>query len=144
MRTCSECGVEYDAALDNFSPDKRASDGLQTRCKVCKRVIQAEYHATDKGEVYAKTYGKKYYATINGYLHCIFASMTGRCSRQKTYLAKGIKNKFISAEHLIGYVVEVLKVDPRGLVCHRIDNDGHYEEGNIQFLTDAEHREVHK
>jgi hypothetical protein len=59
------------------------------------------------------------------------------------YLEKGIENKFISVEHFIWYVVEVLKVDSRGLVCHRVDDDGHYEEDNIRFLTRPEHNKIH-
>jgi len=35
-----------------------------------------------------------------------------------------------------------------GLCCwckeHSRDNDGHYEKGNIEFLSDKEHRQKHK
>ncbi len=36
------------------------------------------------------------------------------------------------------YVTGVLGVDPRGLQCDRIDNEGHYERGNIRFVTAKE------
>lgn len=34
--------------------------------------------------------------------------------------------------------------DPRGKQCHRPDNDGDYEPGNIEFLDPDEHRRVHE
>ena len=62
------------------------------------------------------------------------------------YGAKGIKNLFTFQEYFdhitldLGYdSVESL----RGMDVHRIDNDGNYEIGNIQLLSDANHKEVH-
>jgi hypothetical protein len=100
---------------------------------------QHEYAKTDK----AKASRKAYYNTVNGYLRHLYRAMTTRCKNKARKTYDNIENKFQSAEHLIWYVVEVLKVDPRGLVCHRIDNDGHYEEGNIEFLTPDEHVATH-
>lgn len=85
----------------------------------------------------------RHYATISGDLTVKFNAMNKRCSKRKTYAEKGIKNKFKSLEHFRSYVVEVLKVDPRGLVCHRINDDEHYREGNIQFITKSEHDKIH-
>jgi len=48
-----------------------------------------------------------------------------------------------SADDFRDYVINELKVDPRGLQIHRIDNDGHYERGNIVFVTREEHKEIH-
>lgn len=61
----------------------------------------------------------------------------------RSYTKKMIFNLFVSPEELIEYVMDKLKVDPRGLHCHRIDNSGHYEKGNIEFLTRVEHDKVH-
>lgn len=38
----------------------------------------------------------------------------------------------------MNYVVDILKVDPRGFDIDRIDNNGHYEKGNIRFVTHKE------
>ncbi len=90
-----------------------------------------------------KRYCKDYKETVSGNLHAKFSAMTFRCEHQKSYVNMGIKNEFESAEQLIDYVVNILQVDPRGKHCHRIDNAGHYEPGNIEFLTRAEHSEAH-
>ncbi len=110
--------------------------------KVEKSAYDKKYNATHKAEKSA--YDKEYHASVGGHLRRIYGGQKWRCSNKKSYIEKGIKNKFESSEQFIGYVVEVLKVDPRGLDCHRIDNDRHYEPGNIEFLTSTEHRAIHK
>jgi hypothetical protein len=152
-KSCTRCKADYEATLENFAPDKRASDNLQSQCRVCDREKVAEYRRKnpnrkqdwlDGNEERAKATGISYYSSKNGDLHRKFNNMKYRCSNQKAYVAKGIKNKFKNFEHFRSYVVEVLGVDPRGLVCHRPDNDGHYEEGNIEFVTRTEHKKIHK
>jgi len=86
---------------------------------------------------------KKYRATLRGYAICLFHHLNERCnkpyhSKWKHYGGRGIKLMFKSSSEFADYVMYELKVDPRGLDCDRIDNDGHYERGNIQFITHAE------
>ena len=45
MKTCSRCLIAK--PLFDFSPDKRASDGAQTRCRECARVIAKERRLAD-------------------------------------------------------------------------------------------------
>lgn len=71
-----------------------------------------------------------------------YARIIERCNKTshpkyRYYGGRGIECRFTSDE-FVDYVVNVLKVDPRGLECDRIDNDGHYEKGNIQFITHKE------
>ncbi len=171
MKACSKCKIEYPATAKYFGPDKRASDGFKSQCRVCRRAYYKEYQRSDKGKARQHRYykrnkdkiracqkeyqqsdkgragGKKayevYYATLNGHLNRVYHNMTTRCVRQESYTNKGIRNNFESPDDLIDYVTNVLKVDPRGLHCHRPDNDGHYERGNIEFLTEKEHIEKH-
>lgn len=152
MKICTKCKREYGATLDNFPPNKKASDGLHSRCRRCA----GKYRQSHRAE--ARAYNKKYreahkenrrayddkrYSTIEGYLSRVYGSQKWRCSHKKSYVRKGIKNKFSCLDDFRDYVINILKVDPRGRQIHRIDPDGHYEPGNIEFLTQAEHHKVH-
>jgi hypothetical protein len=142
-KTCTKCKVGYEATPENFPSAKRNKDGLSSWCRSCSRAAtrkrQAIYSQTPEG----KATRKRYCGTINGDLHRKFDNITDRCSKNKSYIRKGIMNLFESVEDLIDYVVDVLQVNPIGLQCHRIDNDGHYEPGNIEFLTKIEHDKIH-
>ncbi len=73
-----------------------------------------------------------------------FHAINQRCTKPNSqwyhcYGGRGIKNKFKSVKEFVGYVVNELRYDNynkvRGLQIDRIDNDGHYERGNIRFVT---------
>lgn len=87
--------------------------------------------------------------TIEQHLRLIFVGIRQRTKgeilddRDWMYTDKMIFNLFVSPEEFIQYVVNELKVDPRGRACHRIDDSGHYEKGNIEFLTAQEHAAAH-
>ncbi len=83
---------------------------------------------------------KDYYSTIRGYLKHSFGNMKRRCDNPKVhnysrYGGRGIEVRFVSSDELVSHVVDELQVDPRGLQIDRIDNDGHYERGNIRFVA---------
>lgn len=123
-----------------------------TRAEICKRYreknpekIKASsdrYRFSDKGRATAIRNHKKYYSTVNGRLRQCFSGIKQRCNNPKhlsykNYGGRGIKCFFKSPKEFIDYVTNELQVDPRGLTIDRIDNDGHYERGNIQFVTNA-------
>lgn len=114
-----------------------------------------EYHRAYDRKYYKghkekkRVYDREYRKTPVGYLQRTLSNIKQRCYDPDTlgyrhYGGKGIKNKFKSSDEFVDYVLNVLKVNPVGLEIHRIDNDGHYERGNIEFLTSKEHRAKHK
>lgn len=83
---------------------------------------------------------KEYIKTVTGCLHRKFCSIKQRCEDQKhpsykNYGGRGIECRFGSSQEFIGYVINILKVNPCGLQIDRIDNNRHYEKGNIRFVT---------
>ncbi len=153
MKQCSKCRIEKPTI--DFSKNRATKDGLAYYCKDCKsqrakryrrdyrdEISQwkKEYYKTNQGRKVKARANGKYNATIRGHLVQVFGGMKHRCNNSKcghfkNYGGRGILNKFNSSEEFINYVVGELKVDPRGLQIDRPNNDGHYEKGNIRFVT---------
>ena len=125
--------------------------------KEAHRILQHKYDNTIEGKLRLRAYGlskagkeclARTMGSINGVLYRKYMDMKARCEYAKhpsfeRYNRKGIKVKFKSLDDFRDYVTNELKVDPRGKHIHRIDNDGHYECGNIEFLTREEHVKKH-
>ena len=84
--------------------------------------------------------GQKYRKTFMGYLRSRFQTMKQRCNdvnfpHYKNYGGRGIKCRFKNADEFIDYIINELRINPKGLQIDRINNDGHYEKGNIRFTT---------
>jgi hypothetical protein len=133
-KPCSRCCVEK--STDEFRKQASTKDGLQHQCKVCAK----QYEYSHKEEI--ATRQTAYNDTVNGCLRRTFSRMKSRCTdtsrhNYHRYGGRGVRVCFESVEEFIDYVVNTLKVDPRGLTIDRIDNDGNYERGNIRFATQA-------
>lgn len=164
-KVCTKCGDECPVTLEYFPSDKRHNDGLQSRCRKCCRQATRKYHQQhpEKAEQrrrkyhqrypeYYRKYDKNYRQTLAGHLRHLFQDIKQRCNNPKRlnyqrYGGHGIKCLFTSDE-FVDYVIDDLGYDTyeniKGLQAHRINNDGHYEPGNIEFLTDIKHRQAHK
>lgn len=86
---------------------------------------------------------KKYRSTIKGRLNECFHRMKERCTdprhpRYKDYGGREIRCCFNSAKEFTDYIINKLQVNPCGLQIDRIDNNGDYKPGNIQFVTAKE------
>lgn len=124
-KQCHSCKEQKD--LSEFNKDKSKRDGLSYRCKCC----------TNK-------YLRNYTKTLEGHLRACFYNIIQRCDNPKHRLYKwyggrGICCLFETVYEFIDYVITDLNYNTieklKGLTIDRIDNNGDYRRGNIQFVT---------
>jgi len=137
-KRCPQC--KQFKPISQFSKDKQKKDSLRSSCKQCQNQYCRQYRLNHKPE--RRKYRKQHHKTIRGYLYNLWWLINRRCNNTKAhnykwYGGRGIKVKFACFEDFYNYIKE-LKVDPRGLTIDRINNDGHYEKGNIRFVTQSE------
>ena len=132
MKRCSKCNIEK--PISEFHKNKLSPDGCQYWCKLCAR-----QHSIAK---YEKQYKRKKKAlqewrkTLEGKLAIRYYDMKARCSnpnhkRYKDYGGRGIKCLFTTSKEFVEYIFSELEID-------RINNNGHYEPGNIRLTTGKE------
>lgn len=140
MKTCIKCGQEK--STDEFHKNKTSKGGFQRWCKICAKVHRQKYQQTHSIEIAKRQ--KEYQQTIEGFLRKCFGNLKYRCNNPNgrdyhCYGGRGIECRFEDADDFICYVMGVLGYNMieklEGLQIDRIENDGHYEMGNIQFVT---------
>lgn len=122
-KLCTVCSKEYPSTLKDFPPDKRHKDGLASHCRLCQRA-----------------YIKNNRLTVRGHLLHVFCQILQRCTNTnhlqfKYYGGRGIQCNFINFNEFYNYIINELCIVPFGLTIDRINNDGHYEKGNIRFVS---------
>lgn len=128
--------------------ERHRQDQTLYRQRHPKRVKEQHYNDHQKYRELRLVTMRKYDNTAEGYLRHVYGDIKRRCSgesknpKDAAYIKKGIKCLFISDE-FVDYVINDLRVDPRGKQIHRIDNNGHYEKGNIVFKIAVKHRQLH-
>ena len=151
MKVCTRCKIGKRCVEFRKQAEKR--DGLSCMCKECMKIrdigyrktteyqkSQDKYHDSEK----CKITMKKYLATLTGRLRRIFTMAKQRCNNPKEnmyyrYGGRGIQMRFNSASEFVDYVINELGIaDISGLEIDRVNNDGHYEKGNIRFVTHSE------
>ncbi|HDY86673.1 MAG TPA: hypothetical protein ENH82_00985 [bacterium] len=154
---CNQCSKTK--AIREFGLRKTSLSGHRDECKQCRNTYEKTLrennntyskHQLQNATDWRKNHkeqkrmcDKSYRGTVIGYLRSVYGHIKARCTNPKVhnyyrYGGRGIKNLFKSSDELADYVVNELQVDPRGLQIDRIDNDGHYEKGNIRFVTCSE------
>lgn len=151
MKQCSKCGKRK--SISEFYKNPTGIHDVRGDCKYCvwkyrqtrktkKLKYNKRYYQINKVEVNKQH--RQYRKTITGYLRSIFSAMKTRCTnpdcaRYKDYGGRGIECRFENADDFICYVMGVLRFNTieklDGLGIDRINNDGHYEKGNIRFVT---------
>jgi len=140
---CKECQSEQSKKYHarNRNEIHRRKIGYYGRNQASISERKKQYYGEHRGEILRRA--REYYATITGQLQCMFNNMNHRCNNPtdvsfEYYGGRGIQNRFESLDEFRDYVTNELQVDPRGLQIDRIDNNGHYEKGNIRFVTAKE------
>lgn len=146
-RWCKACVAAYNQVYRQTAKSRAAQKKYRQGHKIEAAKLHRKYQQEHKTEL--AEYERKNRLTIKGRLHSCFSSMRQRCNnpsykQYKDYGGRGIKNLFKTSDEFIGYVINVLQVDPRGLDIHRPDNDGNYEPGNIIFIPHNEHIRLHR
>ena len=152
-KRCSKCGI-WKSSRHCFYKNLKRPDGFRCWCKLCcnrdnkkrepkYKEYRKQYAVSERGKQVCKRSSQKYHSTIHGHLKCVFNDIKQRCNNPdcksfKNYGGRGIQNKFESLDKFRDYVVNELQADPCNLDIDRIDNNGHYEPGNIRFITHKE------
>jgi len=143
-KICSKCGKKLPVTTEFFYKNKGGKYGFRSECKKCLNKQHKKYRQQNQEKEIFRH--KKYYNTLIGYLQYCFAAINQRCNNSnnrnyKHYGGRGIKCLFKSSNEFIDYIINILKIDPRGLQIDRINNDGNYEPGNIRFVTHRENQQ---
>ena len=126
MKRCGKCKTLKPKSEFYNRGDK---DGLRSKCKQCFKDDCAHRKVEER-------------KTLSGYLRLLYDNIKHRCESPKNkqyrdYGGRGIECLF-TREEFYDYVLNIMQADPRGLDIDRIDNNGHYEPGNIRFVTHKE------
>ena len=130
-KRCSHCGKRKPLAA--FGKRSARKSGLFNSCKTCVNNRSKEYRQAHRDIVVQRKrtahakYCKEYFSTVEGYLRFLFKRIKTRYNN--------IGCSFKSANDFVNYVVNELKIDPRGLLFARINVFKSFAPGNIRFVT---------
>lgn len=108
---CQDCNGDYEIYVDHIL------HGQAARCR-CTKI--------------------KYHHPGARILQSRYVDIWRRCSnlQDANYGGRGIQNKFASAEEFVNYVLrELPHPNYKNVTLDRINNDGHYEPGNLRLAT---------
>jgi len=136
IKICYKCHTKK--SIYGFYKDRTRKDGHSAECKSCNKIRKALYWKNKKAKLGPTKNEKqrKYRETIGGRLAYRFSNIKNRCRNPynkdyKRYGGRGIECKFENADEFIEHILNDLQID-------RINNNGHYEKGNIRLTTAKE------
>ncbi len=132
QKYCKPCGkLQREIYLHNYRRKHKLS-------KERRKEVRQKYDKKHREQIRIRN--RLYRKSIVGHLQQVFYNLKKRIANPtgRNACYTGIKNKFESLDEFRDYVVYELQIDPRGLQIDRIDNNGHYERGNIRFVTAKE------
>ena len=150
LKNCTKCKNELPTTAEYFHRRENTKCGLVGICKKCVKTYKKQYNTTHRELNNEKK--RNYRKTLRGNLQTRYSNLNIRCndpkdSNYKYYGGRGIENKFISFSRFLQYITVDLCITDieqiKGLHIDRIDNEGHYEPGNIRFITPAENNRNH-
>ena len=125
--------------------------GHSKSCKKCagqnrvsndkKQDIEAFLERCRKGGAVRAATSKSKYTAEELYISRLLSNAKKRCNdpTSKNYGARGIKFLFISVEEGTRYLFQTIGPRPSDKYSlDRIDNNAHYEKGNLRWATDSE------
>lgn len=126
MKKCTKCGE----VSDNFSPNKKRSDGLQSWCRKCKVQHTIEYNRTKEGFIISLYQHQRYSSRKRGHEQPTFtvAELREWCFSQEKFHELYYKWKES------GYKREFAPS------CDRTDNSKGYSLDRLQLMTWKENR----
>ena len=128
---CSGCNVEK--LVNGRNLRAGASGGCRSCTKkgnkdgaVPKSDLRRQYAYIDRGVFYKEKRAVK---------HAMNRCNNSKHPKYNDYGGRGICVKFLDRSSFIGHLLTLDGHDNPSLVLDRINNDGHYEEGNLRFTT---------
>lgn len=115
-KRCYICKQQY--PLSEFNANNRTWDGLEQLCRTC----QAQVRSTPRR------------AALNAY-RLLLDRVNNRGGRFPRYQEKGIVCRVSKEDFIAWYEPRYFK----GCLVDRIDDDGHYELGNMQLIGREDH-----
>ncbi len=116
-----ECGNEAVIPLGNLR------SGASQSCVDCGRTRTRKAHCSH-GDTIGKTQTPEYRAFANAKTRC----QNPKTERYHLYGGRGIEFRFESFD---AFLAELGRRPAAGYSVNRIDNDGHYEPGNVEWAT---------
>ena len=125
--------VECECGQIDWITKKQLESGNSNSCRKCGAV---QRHA-DRGSIYATwpSVDRDLLSSLKARYHATVRRCHGDSPDAEYYRDRGIECRFADVKDYLSYVLTLPGCMDRSLQVDRRDNDGHYERGNLRFVT---------